>query len=85
MKRTKYVVLSSKENPNLAWEEGLTSTLGVCHTFSRAYEIGLFLSGITRPAIKYRKALETCKLRGAVRIDSKLEEPFFVVVKTRVY
>jgi hypothetical protein len=85
MKRTKYVVLSDKES-SLNWEESIISSLGICHTFSKAYEIALFISGITQPDIKYRKALETIKQKGAIQIRSKLEhEPGAVIATVKIY
>lgn len=86
MKKTKYVVLSDKENLELGWEGSIISSLGICHTFSKAYEIALFLSGITQPEIKYRKALETIKQKGAIQIRSKLEhEPSSVIAVVKIY
>jgi len=85
MKKTKYVVLSDKES-SFNWEESIISSLGICHTFSKAYEIALFISGITQPDIKYRKALETIKQKGAIQIRSKLEhEPSAVIATVKIY
>jgi hypothetical protein len=78
-------VLSDKES-SLNWEESIISSLGICHTFSKAYEIALFISGITQPDIKYRKALETIKQKGAIQIRSKLEhEPGAVIATVKIY
>lgn len=84
MKRTKYVVISDKELDG-DWQHSLQETLGICHTLSKAYEIGLFLSGMTAPALKYRKVLETIKIKGAVRVDSTKEEPAFTIVQVKIY
>lgn len=84
--KSKYLILSSKESAGQEWEAELQETLGICHTLAKAYEIALFLAGITEPKIKYRKALETMKRKGAVRIDSKKEhEPSAVIVKVKIY
>jgi hypothetical protein len=85
MKKTKYVVISNKEPLGLEWEASLQETMAICHTLSKAYEIGLFLSGITAPNIKYRKVLETIKRRGAARVDSLKNEPAFTIVTTKIY
>ena len=85
MKKTKYLVISSKDLPGAEWHESLQETLAICHTLSRAYEIGCFLSGITEPAIKYRKALETVKAQGAVQVGSLKDEPEFTIVKVKIY
>lgn len=83
--KTKYLVLSDKESSGLGWEEAMQSALGICHTFAKAYEISLFLSGITEPKIKYRKALDLIKARGAVRIESNREEPSCLIIKVKIY
>lgn len=84
-KRTKYLVFSDREQPDLEWEAAMQGSLGICHTFAKAYEIGLFLSGITEPQQKYRKALEIIKVRGAVRLDSKRDEPGCIIVRVKIY
>lgn len=84
--KSKYLVLSSKDQLDKDWEPALQETLGICHTLSKAYEIALFLAGITQPRIKYRKALETIKQRGAVRIESQKEhEASAIIVKVKIY
>lgn len=84
--KTKYLVLSDREAVGTTWEASLQETLGICHTLAKAYEISLFIAGITAPAISYRKALQLMKLRGAVKIDSKKEhESSAVIVKTKIY
>jgi hypothetical protein len=85
MKKTKYVVLSDKEHLDTSWEEAICLSLGVCHTFAKAYEIALFISGNTAPTIKYRKALEVIKQKGAVRIDSEKKEPSTVIAVVKIY
>lgn len=85
MKKTKYVVVSDKSDPALEWEESVASSLGICHTFAKAYEIALFISGNTAPTIKYRKALEVIKQKGAVRIDSEKKEPTTVIAVVKIY
>jgi hypothetical protein len=85
-RKTKYLVMSNKDSLESEWEAAVQETLGICHTLSRAYEIALFLAGITAPKIKYRKALETMKAKGAVRITSEKEhEPGAVIVKVKIY
>lgn len=84
-KKTKYLVLSDREEPSLEWEAAMQGALGICHTFAKAYEIGLFLSGITAPRQKYRKSLEIIKARGAVRLESQKEEPGCIIVRVKIY
>jgi len=83
--RGKYVVLSSVEQPGLEWEESLCRSLGICHTCSKAYEIAIFLAGITQPDIRYRKALETIKAKGAVTVKQRDGEQSATLVKVRIY
>jgi hypothetical protein len=84
--KTKYLVLSSKENPAAGWEADLQGSLGICHTLTKAYEIALFLSGITAPKISYRKCLSVIKVKGAVRLESEKEwEPSALIVLARIY
>ena len=83
--KNKFVVISDKA-ADTSWEESLTSSMGVCHTFKRAYDIGLFLSGITAPKLAYRVALAAVKKSGAVRLDSlKPHEPSAIIVYTKIY
>lgn len=84
MKRTKYVVISDKEPAGLEWHASLQETMAICHTLKRAYEIGLFLSGVTAPELKYRKVLDTIKSTGAVRVGSLRDEPGFLIVKVKI-
>jgi hypothetical protein len=85
-KRTKYLVMSAKDHPDLSWEKGMQETLGICHTLRKAYEIALFLSGITQPKISYRKSLSLIRANGAVRIDSvKEHEPSAIISLVRIY
>jgi hypothetical protein len=84
--KSKYVVISSREPADTSWESALQETLGICHTLTKAYEIGLFLGGITQPRISYRKCLSLIKARGAVRIDSEKEhEASCTIVKVKIY
>jgi hypothetical protein len=83
--KSKYLVFSDKEIATDSWEAAMQSCFGICHTLSKAYEIALFLSGITQPKIKYRKALETIKVKGVVRIESEKEEPSCLIIKVKIY
>lgn len=84
--KSKYLVLSSKETPGKGWEEDLQSSVGVCHTLTKAYEIACFISGITKPKINYRKCLALMKAKGAVRLESEKEhEPIAMIVRVRIY
>jgi hypothetical protein len=83
--KSKYVVVSSVEQPGLEWERSLQSSMGICHTFAKAYEIALFLAGITVPDIKYRKLLETAKRKGAATVKQKDGEQSATIVKVRIY
>jgi hypothetical protein len=60
--------MSNKES-TLEWEQALRETLGVCHTVKQAYQIALFLGGISKPDSSYRKTLETIKVKGAYTIN----------------
>jgi hypothetical protein len=82
--KSKYIVISDKEDLSLEWGKRLQSSMGICHTFRRAYDIAIFLSGITSPGIQYRKALETIKLEGAVTISQETK-PSSVIVLVKIY
>lgn len=77
--------MPAEANVSFCWEQELIRTTGISHTFKRAYEIANFLAGITDPEIKYRKALETIKKRGAVEIKQRSGAQKATVVLTRVY
>lgn len=79
------IALPAHTDPSWGWAEELCRTTGISHTFKRAYEVGLFLAGITEPEIKYRKALETIKKFGAVEIKQKGAEQRVTIVHTRIY
>jgi len=81
----KYIVISSVDLPGIEWEKSLQSSMGICHTCSKAYEIALFLAGITQPDIRYRKALETIKAKGAVTVKQRDGEQSATIVKVRIY
>lgn len=82
--KSKYVVISDKEDLSLEWGKRVQSSMGVCHTFQRAYDIAIFLSGLTDPGIKYRKALDTIKQTGAVTIWQETK-PSAVIVQVKIY
>jgi hypothetical protein len=73
------------ETSTESWADSLKRTTGITHTFKKAYEVGLFLAGITQPEIAYRKALETIKLHGVVSYKQKGAEQCVTIVKSKVY
>lgn len=83
--KSKYVVVSSVEQPGLEWERSLQSSMGICHTFAKAYEIALFLAGITQPETNYRRSLAAAKSKGAVTIKQRDGEQYATIVKVRIY
>lgn len=87
MEKSKYLIIALPANgdSNWGWAEELCRTTGITHTFKRAYEVGLFLAGITAPEMKYRKALEAIKKMGAVEIKQAGGEQRITIVHTRVY
>jgi hypothetical protein len=86
MHKSKYLIMSSREPAGLEWEPALQGSVGICHTLRRAYEIALFLAGITEPTVNYRKSLDLVKKKGAVRIVSRKEhEASAIIVRTRIY
>ena len=81
---SKYIVISDASHAGLEWGKALQSSMGVCHTFQRAYDIAIFLSGLTSPDIGYRKALETIKRKGAVTISQETK-PAATIVRVKIY
>lgn len=73
------------ETSTESWADALKRTTGITHTFKKAYEVGLFLAGITQPEVAYRKALETIKLHGVVSFKQKGAEHCVTIVKSKVY
>jgi len=74
-KKEQYLVISNKDtDPSLSLGEAIRETTVVCSTFASAYRLALTLGGVSKPAIKYRKALETMKARQFVLIHQE-EEP----------
>lgn len=87
MAKHKYLIIAmpAETQPEWGWAEELCRTTGITHTFKRAYEVGLFLAGITEPEMKYRKALETIKKFGAVEVKQASGKQRITIVHTRVY
>ena len=74
-----------QETSTESWTESLVRTTGIAHTFKKAYEVGLFLAGITSPETKYRKALETVKVHGVASFKQKDGDQCVTIVKSKVY
>jgi hypothetical protein len=83
-RRDKYLVMSNKES-TLEWEQALRETLGVCHTVKQAYQIALFLGGISKPDSSYRKTLETIKVKGAYTINQVGGSQAATIVQVKHY
>lgn len=81
----KFIVISSREEPHLEWGRALSNSMGVCHTCSKAYEIALFLAGITKPDKKYRKVLDTIKIKGAAQVKQIDGDAESTIVLVKVY
>jgi hypothetical protein len=84
-KKTKYLVISNQEKPGIEWGAALQETLGICHTCAKAYEIAVFLAGITRPDKSYRKILDTVKLKGAATLAQVEGAQAATIVKVKIY
>jgi hypothetical protein len=87
-RKSKYLIIAmpaEQETSTESWTEALTRTTGITHTFKKAYEVGLFLAGITKPETAYRKALETVKVYNVVSFKQKDGEQCVTIVNTKVY
>jgi hypothetical protein len=86
-KQSKYVVISNNNqfSKEPTWEVDLKETIGICHTCAKAYEIGLFLAGITRPEQTYRKILETVKRNGAATLSQRDGSAAATIVVIKIY
>lgn len=86
-KRTYSVVAYTASDPTKTWEESLRDSMGTCRTIKKAYEIALFLSGISKPNLNYRQVLRRLKQKGAVQIkheDGNRPETV-TIVHTKAY
>ena len=72
-------------NHDMTWEDHLKKSLGICHTCKKAYEIALFLAGITKPDLNYRKTLDIIKHKGAVSVKQIDGTQQATIVLTRIY
>jgi len=84
-KKTYSVVAHKILDPSVSWEEGLTSTMGVCRTIKKAYEIALFLAGINDPNINYRQVLRIIKQKGAVEIKQRDGAQTAIIIHCKAY
>ena len=84
-KKSKYVVISNRVPIHLEWGAAMQETMGICHTCAKAYEIALFLAGITEPDRSYRKVLDTVKAKGAATLAQKGGEQAATIVRVRIY
>lgn len=75
----------SEETATESWTDSLRRTTGITNTFKKAYEVGLFLAGITEPEVAYRKALETVKVHGVVSFKQKGGDQCVTIVNAKVY
>jgi len=93
MKKDRYIVMSNKASEKESLGEKLRETTVVCDTFTKAYEIGLFLAGITAPDKAYRRCLEEVKKawavqvsqRGYIPMDAIDAPPTFTILKSKSY
>lgn len=85
MKKTKFLVLADPVHRSLEWERSLQETLGICHTCSKAYEIALFLAGITKPDRNYRKMLDLIKRNGVATVSQLEGEQRATIVVVKIY
>jgi len=88
MKGSKYLIIAQPV-PSIpapaSWEAALTSTVGICHTCKKAYQVSLFLAGITKPDCSYRKILETVKKKGAATVSQVEGEQRATIALTKMY
>lgn len=85
MKTHNFLVLSNRERPDLQWEESLKQSVGICYTAAKAYEIALFLAGITKPDLNYRKVVQLLNLKGVVTVSQIGDTASATIVKTKIY
>jgi hypothetical protein len=93
MKKDRYIVMSNKASDKESLGEKLRETTVVCDTFTKAYELGLFLAGITAPDKAYRRCLEEVKLYMAVQVSQREyismsaidAPPTFTILKSKSY
>jgi hypothetical protein len=71
--------------PGLGWEAQIRETTGITNDFKKAYNVGLFLARISKPALGYRKALETIKVNGAVNFGQMEGDQEVTIVKCKWY
>jgi hypothetical protein len=72
-KKDKYIVMGFAQEPSPDKEPGLAvrETTMVCDTFAKAYELALFLGGITEANRAYRACLEKIKVSYKVDLGNK--------------
>ena len=83
--KSKYIVISNKIPLDREWGIAMQETMGICHTCAKAYEIALFLAGITKPTKNYRKVLDTIKAKGAATLAQLDGEQEATIVKVKIY
>lgn len=83
--KSKYIVISNRIPLDREWGVAMQETMGICHTCAKAYEISLFLAGITKPNKNYRKVLDTIKAKGAVTLAQLDGEQAATIVKVKIY
>ena len=83
--KSKYVVISNRIPMDKEWGVAMQETMGVCHTCSKAYDIALFLAGITKPDKSYRKILDTVKTKGAATLAQVEGEAAATIVRVKIY
>jgi hypothetical protein len=77
MKKDRYLVVGYKTTESKADPEefelgaAIRESTVVCDTFAKAYELAIFLGGITDPGKAYRGALEEIKLKYSTEILQK--------------
>jgi hypothetical protein len=69
-KKDKYIVMGLLPDQHPGKEPGVAvrETTAVCDTFAKAYELALFLGGITNADRAYRACLERIKVKYQVEL-----------------
>lgn len=80
-----YIIIADVERPDQPWGKALQSSVGIANNCVKAYEIALFLAGITKPDKAYRKVLETIKIEGACIIKQSEGEQTATIILSKKY
>jgi hypothetical protein len=83
--KNKYVVIANTANHSQEWGKSLQESMGICHTCAKAYEIAIFLAGITKPNQNYRKILSIINRDGAATLSQLEGTQAATIVKVKLY